>query len=66
MTRNEILDHCLSELRRLGEEDMALAIEALKERTSVATCPHCDGDGFAVDGGNCPQCDGGGKVSIHD
>jgi hypothetical protein len=36
VTRNEILDHCVSELRLLGEGDMALAIEALKERTSVA------------------------------
>jgi hypothetical protein len=36
MTRNDILDSCLSALRALGEEDMALAIEALKERTSVS------------------------------
>jgi hypothetical protein len=36
VTRNDILDHCVAELRVLGEADMAEAIEALKERKSVS------------------------------
>jgi hypothetical protein len=36
MTRDETLNNCVRQLRALGEEDMALAIEALKERTSVS------------------------------